>query len=94
MSYHPKPVDTSRISLDPEIMELMEVLAKNTHDVWARQRMAEGWRLGPTRDDAKKLHPSLVPYADLPESEKEYDRQTSLQTLKVIVALGYRISKT
>ncbi|MEW6348179.1 MAG: RyR domain-containing protein [Thermodesulfobacteriota bacterium] len=93
MSYHPQPVDTSLIELDPEIMELTEVLARNTHDVWARQRMAEGWRHGRARDDAKKHHPSLVPYADLPESEKEYDRQTALQTLKVIVAMGYRISK-
>ncbi len=93
MNYKPTPVDTSGIKLGPEIMKLMEVLAENTHDVWARQRMSEGWRYGPRRDDGKKQHPSLVPYADLSESEKEYDRQTALETLKVIVALGYRISK-
>ncbi len=55
--------------------------------------MAEGWRYGPRRDDAKKCHPSLVPYKDLSESEKDYDRNTALETLKVILALGYKISK-
>lgn len=93
MKYAPEPVDTSRITLSPELEELTEVLAENTHDVWARQRMAEGWRYGPQRDDAKKWHPSLVPYKDLSESEKDYDRNTALETLKVILALGYKISK-
>jgi hypothetical protein len=93
LKYTPKPVDTSHIELSHEIMELTEVLAENTHDVWARQRISEGWRYGPHRDDERKEHPTLVPYKDLPESEKEYDRNTALQTLKAIMALGYKISK-
>jgi ryanodine receptor 2 len=80
--------------LPAEIRELTEQLAENTHETWASKRMGEGWRWGPRRDDTKKEHPCLVPYADLPESEKDYDRSAAIETLKVIVALGYRIEKT
>ena len=93
MSYKPQPVDTSSISLSPDIVDLTERLAKNTHNVWAQERMVQGWRFGAERNDARKEHPSLVPYEDLPEAEKVYDRNTSIQTLKAIVAFGYRSSK-
>jgi hypothetical protein len=89
--YHPRPIDTSTVCLSWEILGLLERLAENAHDVWARGRLAQGWTYGPVRDDTAKKHPCLVPYSDLPESEKEYDRQTALQTLKAIIALGYRI---
>jgi len=91
--YEPEPIDTSQVELDGEILELTERLAKNTHDVWAKQRLDDGWRRGPRRDDAKKEHPSLVAYEELPEREKEYDRNTAIQTLKAMFALGYRIEK-
>jgi hypothetical protein len=91
--YKPEPIDTSKVQLSDEILELTERLAENAHEVWAQRRMAEGWRPGPRRDDAKKEHPSLVPYKDLPEGEKEYDRSTALETLKVLLALGYRVEK-
>jgi len=71
--------------------ELLETLAENTHTIWAAQRRAEGWRHGPRRDDGKKEHPDLVPYAELPETEKEYDRQATKETLKLILKLGFRI---
>ena len=93
MSYTPEPIDTSGVTLTGELSALTEVLAKNAHDTWARQRFSEGWRYGPQRDDAKKEHPDLVPYEDLPESEKEYDRSAAMQTLKAIIALGYHIEK-
>jgi hypothetical protein len=91
--YQPKPIDTSKVALTPGIQELTERLAEHAHDIWAAQRLAQGWTYGPQRDDAAKRHPCLVPYADLPESEKEYDRAAAVQTLKAIVALGYRITK-
>ena len=91
--YKPNPIDTINVSLSDDIIKLNEVLAKNTHDVWASGRIKEGWIYGNVRDDLKKSHPCLVPYEDLPESEKEYDRATSLETLKVILSLGYCISK-
>ena len=93
MSYEPQPIDTSSVSLTPEIRELRELLAENAHDHWALQRMADGWTYGPQRDDDEKRHPCLVPYEELPESEKEYDRNAAIETLKAILALGYRIEK-
>lgn len=91
--YQPKPVDTWGVMLSPEIEALTERLAENAHDLWALQRLADGWQCGPARDDAQKHHPCLIPYADLPENEKVYDRQAAMETLKAIVALGYRIEK-
>ena len=93
MNYQPQPIDTSKVVLDTAIAGLTELLAKNAHDNWAKQRMSEGWRYGPKRDDPKKEHPCLVPYEQLPESEKEYDRKTAMETVKTIQALGYRIAK-
>ncbi|MBE6553106.1 MAG: Ryanodine receptor Ryr [Ruminococcaceae bacterium] len=91
--YIPKPIDTSSITLSPEIMELCEQLAKNVHEVWSEGRIADGWSFGAVRDDAAKKHPCLIPYEELPEREKDFDRNTALQTLRLIVKLGYRIEK-
>ena len=91
MSYQPSPIDTTKVVLPPELLALTERLAEHTHDTWARQRLADGWTYGPSRDDAHKRHPGLVPYAELSETEKEYDRATTLQALKAVMALGYRI---
>jgi ryanodine receptor 2 len=91
VTYEPKPIDTSHIKLREQILELTEMLGRNSHDVWARQRLADGWRFGATRNDQRREHPCLVPYEELPESEKQYDRNAALETLKTIVALGYDI---
>jgi len=93
MSYQPAPIDTSAVSLPPELHALTELLAENAHDLWAAQRLAQGWTFGPQRDDAARKHPCLVTYSALPESEKEYDRQAALGTLRAILALGYRIER-
>jgi len=94
MTYIPKPIDTSAIALSPDIEQLTELLAKNTHELWAQRRMRDGWSYGPARDDRYKKHPSLVEYEQLPEDEKEYDRQTAMGALKTILAMGYRIERT
>lgn len=91
MKYRPQPLNTNEVTLPAEIIELTEQLARNTHENWARQRMMDGWRYGPVRDDARKEHPGLVPYEDLSEAEKQYDRTTALETLKSILFLGYRL---
>jgi len=78
VNYEPRPIATEEVVLPDELIRLTERLAEHNHDVWAAQRMAEGWTQGPRRDDVKKEHPGLVPYAALPESEKEYDRATAL----------------
>ena len=92
-TYTPKPINTDSITLNDNMLALCERLAENVHDVWAERRINEGWSYGEQRDDTKKLTPCLVPYSELPESEKEYDRNTVLETLKLIIKLGYRIQK-
>lgn len=91
--YQPQPIDTSHVQLSSEVEALTEMLARNTHEHWARLRMADGWRWGTERDDSRKLHPGLVAYEELPESERVYDRATAIETLKTILGLGFRISK-
>lgn len=91
--YIPSPTDTQSVELPEELLPLIEKMAKNVHEVWAQNRINEGWSYGPERDDAKKEHPCLVPYEELPESEKEYDRATSQETLKLILKSGFSISK-
>lgn len=89
--YEPKPIDTSDVILSDDLLELTEKIAENVHDVWAVGRIEQGWTYGPERNDELKTTPCLVPYSKLPDSEKEYDRNTALETLKVIIKLGYRI---
>ena len=91
--YKPKPIDTSHVQLSDDLLELMELLAENAHDTWAKQRMEEGWTYGPERDDKGRKNPDLISYSDLPASEKEYDRKMAMETLKAIISLGYRIEK-
>ena len=92
-TYTPSPEDTSNIKLNSDLLALTEQIAANVHEVWAEKRMAEGWRFNEKMSDVKKTHPSLIPYGKLPESEKEYDRKTALETLKLIVKLGFSIKK-
>jgi ryanodine receptor 2 len=91
--YTPQPIDTSEILIPTELEPLVEVMAKNVHEVWAKERINQGWTYGKYRDDIKKHHPCLVPYEELSEDEKKYDRNTSQETLKLIIKLGFSISK-
>jgi hypothetical protein len=91
--YQPRPIDTSHIVLPAHLLALTEQLAEHNHDTWAQQRLADGWTYGPHRDDLRREHPGLVPYNQLSEAEKEYDRATALETLKAVIALGYHISR-
>lgn len=90
-NYIPQPIDTSDVQLPEELNPLLEAMAKNVHEVWAQTRIAQGWQYGPERNDTEKLHPMLIPYEDLPEEEKVYDRNTSVETLKLILKLGFVI---
>ncbi len=91
--YVPQPTDTSAIELPTDLVELTERLAENVHEVWAAGRIADGWVLGDERSDSPKTTPCLVPYDELPEREKDFDRNTALETIKFILALGYTIEK-
>lgn len=92
-TYDPQPVDVSDVVLDDNLHELGEFLAENNHEIWARHRVNEGWTYGPEREDSLKQTPDLVPYHQLPENEKRYDRETALQTLKLVQKFGYEIVK-
>lgn len=93
-NYTPTPVDTTNIQLPEELMALAEAISKNVHEVWAQNRINEGWTYGLVRDDQKRQTPCLVPYDQLPEEEKAYDRNTAFGTLKFIVSQGFEIHKT
>ena len=89
--YTPQPIDTKDVVLPVELNELAEKIAKNVHEVWSAGRMQEGWTYGEKRDDTLKHNPCLVPYEELSDSEKVYDRETSQETLKLIIKLGFKI---
>ena len=91
--YTPKPVKTDDVTLPEELLELSELIAKNTHEVWSEGRIRDGWRYGERRDDEAKTHPCLVPYEELSDEEKAYDRATSMETLRLVMKLGYKIVK-
>lgn len=93
-NYIPRPVFTTDVVLPDELNELAEQIARNVHDVWSAGRLKDGWTYGEERNDREKTHPCLVPYEELTESEKEYDRNTSLETLRLIVKLGFRITRS
>ncbi len=91
--YTPKPINTDDIVLSEDLLQLTEKIAENVHEVWAAQRISQGWTYGKERDDVKKTTPCLVPYNELSEQEKDYDRNTAIETIKLVVALGYKIEK-
>lgn len=91
--YRPRPVRLDGIVLNSSIADLQDAIAENAHEVWAEARMREGWTYGTVRDDQHRKHPDLVPYSSLPESEKEYDRIMALNTIRLLMKLGYRINR-
>lgn len=92
-TYAPQPVCTNDVELPKELEPLVEEMSKNVHDVWAEMRIKQGWTYGKERNDELKTHPCLVPYEELPDVEKEYDRNTSIETLRLIIKLGFKITK-
>lgn len=91
-TYTPQPIDTKGVVLPEELNQLAEQMAKNVHEIWSETRIAQGWTYGPERNDSEKKHPCLVPYEELPEEEKVYDRNTSIETLKFILKAGFDIT--
>lgn len=92
-NYTPHPIDTTEIVIPVELQQLAEQLAKNVHEVWAQNRLEQGWTYGNERNDELKHHPCLIPYDELSEVEKDYDRDTAMETIKLILKLGYKITK-
>ena len=92
-TYSPAPLNLDDVALPEELDQLTEAIAENTHEVWSKGRMEEGWTYGAERNDETKKHPDLLPYSSLTEGEKEFDRATAMNAIKLIVKLGYRIEK-
>lgn len=92
-TYTPKPIDLSDVELTEDLNDLREAIAENAHEIWAENRQAEGWTYGPQRDDQLKQTPDMVPYSQLPEGEKEYDREMAMKTIKLLKKLGYDLIK-
>ena len=90
--YTPQPIDTSDIQLSEELYGLVEKMAENVHEVWAQSRIEQGWKYGEERSDSQKTHPCLIPYSMLSETEKAYDRDTAISTLKLICKPGFKIT--
>lgn len=88
-TYEPKPIPTDDVKVPPHLRSVIELLAENTHEVWAQMRMEQGWKFGPRRNDAKKEHNGLVPYIYLTQEEKQMDRNTAMQTVKLILRFGF-----
>ena len=91
--YDPSPIGLDDVSLSDDLNELQEAIAENAHEIWAKNRREQGWTYGPERNDQKKETPDMVPYCNLPESEKLYDREMAMQTLKLVKKLGFEIKK-
>uniref|UniRef100_A0A2K6F9M5 Ryanodine receptor 2 n=1 Tax=Propithecus coquereli TaxID=379532 RepID=A0A2K6F9M5_PROCO len=90
-AFTPIPVDTSQIVLPPHLERIREKLAENIHELWVMNKIELGWQYGPVRDDNKRQHPCLVEFSKLPEQERNYNLQMSLETLKTLLALGCHV---
>lgn len=91
--YEPSPIALDDVTLDDDLTELQEAIAENAHEIWAQNRTSQGWTYGPERNDPQKQTPDMVPYCNLPESEKLYDREMAMQTLKLVKKLGFEIKR-
>lgn len=91
--YEPSPIELDEVELSDDLIELQEAIAENAHEIWAKNRSDQGWSFGPERNDQKKETPDMIPYCNLPESEKLYDREMAMQTLKLVKKLGFEIVK-
>ena len=91
--YEPSPIGLDDVELSEDLSELQEAIAENAHEIWAKNRRDQGWSYGPERNDQKKETPDMIPYCNLPECEKLYDREMAMQTLKLVKKLGFEIVK-
>lgn len=91
--YKPSPQNLEKIMIPEQLLACGETLAKDIHEAWALERMTEGWTYGERYDHDQKKHPGLVPYELLSENEKNYDRMTSMHTIRLLLSMGFTISK-
>ena len=91
--YKPKPIDTSDVILSEEITDVIEILSRNTHEVWAEQKLKDGWTYAETTNVEKRTHSCIKEYEKLSEEEIRYDKNTVTEAIKVLIKMGYKITK-
>lgn len=87
--YKPAPLDLSAVSLTPKLEELVDQLAENTHNLWARERIQQGWTYGLNEDSENHRSPHLVPYSKVDEAIKKANRDTASETVRTLLVYGY-----
>ncbi|KAF7261042.1 hypothetical protein EG68_01789 [Paragonimus skrjabini miyazakii] len=91
--YKPQPLDLSQIVLSKRLESLVNQLAENTHNMWARDRISLGWTYGFREDHAQKRSPHLVPFNEVDPIIKHSNRETAIETVKTLLAYGYSLNQ-
>ncbi|XP_039954485.1 ryanodine receptor isoform X18 [Bactrocera tryoni] len=89
--YKPAPLDLSAVTLSPKLEELVDQLAENTHNLWARERIQQGWTYGLNEDSENHRSPHLVPYSKVDEAIKKANRDTASETVRTLLVYGYML---
>lgn len=89
--YKPSPLDLTAVTLTPKMEELIDQLAENTHNLWAKERIGQGWTYGLNEDLDMKRSPHLVPYLKVDEAIKKANRDTASETVRTLLVYGYML---
>lgn len=89
--YKPAPLDLSAVTLNPKMEELVDQLAENTHNLWAKERIQQGWTYGLEEDSENLRSPHLVPYSKVDEAIKKANRDTASETVRTLLVYGYNL---
>nr|QCQ29110.1 ryanodine receptor [Spodoptera frugiperda] len=89
--YKPAPLDLSAVTLTPKMDELVDQLAENTHNLWARERIQQGWTYGLNEDPDMHRSPHLVPYPKVDDAIKKANRDTASETVRTLLVYGYNL---
>ncbi|XP_075893569.1 ryanodine receptor 3 isoform X4 [Nelusetta ayraudi] len=89
--YKPAPLDLSDVKLTAGQEVLVDKLAENAHNVWAKDRIKQGWTYGIQQDLKNRRNPRLVPYALLDERTKKSNRDSLREAIRTMVGYGYDI---
>ncbi|XP_074531886.1 ryanodine receptor 2 [Halichoeres trimaculatus] len=89
--YKPAPLDLSQVFLNPAHEELVKLMAENDHNVWARERIKQGWTYGAQQDVKAKRSPYLVPYSLLDERSRKGGMESVREAVCTLLAYGYSL---
>ncbi|KAH0998941.1 hypothetical protein HUJ05_009475, partial [Dendroctonus ponderosae] len=89
--YKPAPLDLSAITLTAKLEELVDQLAENTHNLWAKERIQQAWTYGLNEDPDMLRSPHLVPYNKVDDAIKKANRDTASETVRTLLVYGYVI---